>query len=594
MLEVRSFMIVSPEELELLKRTNPSRYQELLVKLDEYEVSKARECPKAFCRYILRDEQTGGPLSWSPYHDDYVDFLNESDAAAVFGHVEMGKTQLGIGLLLWRLGHNSSLRILLLNAKATISQRTASTMRMHITNNERVRRVFPNLLPGTPWTDEEFCIQRRAGITTPTVVAAGVDSSIISFRFDIVWGDDVVNNENTQTTYLRKKTLDWFQNSPMSRTSRNMRVWITVNRWHVQDAAHMLARLPGWRSRTYPVGRKLPDGSILSYWPAHWPEERIKKEMSKRTPAEADRAFFCISYADSSSRVDPQWFTNALRRGRDIGDPDLTTWTEGIKLLDGEHAIIGVDLGLSDSKRSDRTSLCFMGMRPPKDGFEITDYEAIAAKGLLRGPSVRVFGFKTGQILIDEVFALIIRANYAFDKPPLIFVESVQAQRWLVDIISKSHPHIQIYPFLTRGRGTRANKNHNVFGVEGVFRAFATGEVDLISGADGVIDQEVGELIDECKQYSSESHTGDRLMSMWIGYTGGMAYILEHHIGYLGVDDIYTSAEAKDLDQPSDNQIGSAMSREIYDARRERVTDLYRDLIEEHQASLEGPETYVV
>lgn len=580
--------------MELLKRTDPSRYQELLVKLDEYEVARARECPKAFCRYILRDEQTGGPLSWAPYHDDYVDFLNGADAAVVFGHVEMGKTQLGIGLLLWRLGHNPNLRILLLNAKATISQRTSSTMRMHITSNERVRRVFPNLLPGTPWTDEEFCVQRRAGITTPTVVAAGVDSSIISFRFDIVWGDDVVNNENTQTSYLRKKTLDWFQNSPMSRTSRNMRVWITVNRWHAQDAAHALARLPGWKSRTYPVGRKLAGGAFLSYWPAHWPEERIRKEMSKRTPSEADRAFFCISYADSSTRVDTLWFTNALRRGVDIGSPDLVSWTEGIQLLPGEQPVIGVDLGLSDNQRSDFTSLCFMGMRPPKDGFEITDYEAIAAKGLLRGPSVRIFGFKTGQVLVDEVFQLIIRANYAYDKPPIIFVESVQAQRWLVDIISKSHPHIQIYPFLTRGRGTRANKNHNVFGVEGLFRAFATGEVDLISGADGTMAPDVGEFVDECKQYSAESHTGDRLMSMWIGYTGGMAYILEHHIGYAGVDDIYTTADAKDLDAPGDDSILLATQRETYETNRALLSDLYREMLTDHQSTSDDTNVFIV
>lgn len=579
--------------MALIERTNPSLYKDLLVKLEEYEVAKAIECPKAFCRYVLRDEQTGGPLEWSAYHDDYVDFLVSSDAAVVFGHVEMGKTQLGIGIILWMLGKNPNLRILLLNAKATISQRTAATLRMHISSNERVRRVFPNLLPGTPWTDEEFCVQRRAGITTPTVVAAGVDSSIISFRFDLVWGDDVVNNENTQTTYLRQKTLQWFQNSPMSRTSRNMRVWITVNVWHPQDAAHMLSRLPGWRSRTYPVGRKLANGRIQSYWPAHWPESRILKEMRKRTPSEADRAFFCISYADSSSRIDRQWFVNALHRGIPIGGPDSTSWVEGIQLLPGEIGVVGVDIGLSESDRADLTSLCFMGMRAPAGGFEINDYELVAKTGLLRGPKVRTFGFKTGRVLVDELFEWVVRAHYAFDTPPLIFVESVQAQRWLVDTISRSHPYIQVYPFLTRGKGTRANKNHKVYGVEGLFRAFAHGEVDLISSNEGEMSKDVGEFIDECTQYSAGVHTGDRLMSAWIGYTGGLAYIMENHIGYAGVDDLVEMGNEA-VDNNDDEDLASKARAASYEANRWALSQHYKALIDEIQSDPDDIGTFSV
>lgn len=587
-------MNISPELIETLKRTDPGLYAEFLVKLDAYEVACARDDAEAFCKYVLRDEQTGLPLKWAEYHSDYIKFLLTADAAVVFGHVEMGKTQLGIGVFLWMLGRNPNLRILLLNATATISERTANTMRMHIENNPYLHKVFPNLKPGVPWTDQAFCVQRRPGISTASVVAAGVGSSIISFRFDIVWGDDIVNNENTQTAYLRQKTLAWFQNSPMSRTSRGMRVIITVNMWHREDAAHMLARLPGWTSRTYPVGRFEADGSITPYWPAHWDVARIRMEMGKRTPAEGMRAFFCVSYGESASRVDSTWFEAALKRGIAIGEPDVPAITHGIQLLPGEQAVIGVDIGLSDKEDADLSSLTFLGMRPPVGGFEILDYATVAKTGLLRGPSVRLFGFQTGRMLIDKLFALIVQANFAFSKPPIIFVESVQAQRWLVDIISKSHPEIQIYPFLTRGRGTRANKNHVVYGVEGLFRALATGEVDINSSETGEIDTEIGSFIDECRAYTSETHAGDRLMSTWIGYVGGLAYMMEQQIGYAGVDDIYGEAEHVSTEVLSPEEMCANARQAAYDGNAVMVQRSYADMLDTRWDDKDGSDVFSV
>lgn len=591
---LNELMSMTPEKLELLKSKDPNEYARLLALVDEYTVARAREDLNEFCRYVLRDEQTGGPLSWAPYHEDYLRFLHETDACVVFGHVEMGKTQLGIGYLLWRLGHNPNLRILLLNATSTIAQRAASTLRAHISSNERLHRVFPDLKPGTPWTDEEFCVQRREGITTPTVVAAGVDSSIISFRFDIVWGDDIVNNENTQTAYLRQKVLTWFQNSPMSRTSRNMKTMITVNRWHPSDAAHMLSKLPGWRTRVYPVGKRKADGAIVSYWPVHWPVSRIQAEIAKRTPAEGDRAFFCIAYNDSSSRVQQTWFANALQKGRGLCGVDTTGLTSGIQLRQGEVGIVGVDLGLSDGARADLTSFTFMGMRVPEGGFTVpTDMKELERQGLLKGPTTTLYGWFTGRFLVDVVLEAVVHAHKSYNRPPLIFVESVQAQRWLVDIISKTHPYIQIFPFLTRGQGKKANKHHKIFGVEGLFRAFATNEVEMVCTSDGRMSEDAAEFIDEATNYSpgNEAHTGDRLMSTWIGYAGGFAYMLDHHIGAATTEVIYDAAAAerqKSLAEMSTEEyveyLKEQAMKERQEANRALVTNAYSQMLLEHHS----------
>ena len=493
----------------------------------------------------MRDETSGARLNWAPYHDDYLRFIHETEAGVVFGHVEMGKTQLMIGYLIWRLGHNPNLRILFISATSTIANRVSSTIRAHIADNPRVRQVFPNLMPGTPWTDEEFCVVRREGITSPSLRTAGVGSSIISFRFDIVVGDDIVNNDNSQTAYSRNKVRQWFETSPMSRTSKNMKVIVTVNRWHKDDAAHTLARLAGWRSKVYPVGKKLPDGSLRSYWPGQWPVARIVKELAKRTPAEGDRALFCISYAESDSRVKQEWFVEALQRGRGLAGAGINNWVRSIDLEDGWTGVVGVDLGLSDSERSDLTSIVFMAMRPPQGGFAVTDVEDAAEHGFVKGPEVKMLGFITGRFLTHVTLEAIAAAHRAFNKRPLIFVESVQAQRWAVDILARTDPSMQIFPFLTRGRGTRANKHHKVFGVEGLFAAFARNEVTMLCDSDGTIHEDMRSFITECSAYSSDTHTGDRLMSAWIGYTGALAYMLEHQVGTVYTSDIQQRLRAQ-------------------------------------------------
>lgn len=536
--------LLTPEALEDLKAKDPDSFARIEAKLEEIEVAESHEDYIAFCNYVLRDEATGGRLSFAEYHYDYLHQLHNATSIVVFGHVEMGKTQLMIGYLLWRIGRNPNIRILFLSATATIANRVSSTIRAYIEKSPYLKKVFPHLSPGLPWTDEEWCVIRREGITSPTLRTAGVGSSIISFRFDIIAGDDVVNNDNTQTSYSRKKTLQWFESGPMSRTSRDMQVLLTVNKWHTDDAAHKLGDLPGWKSVTYPVGVRNPDGTITSNWPAIWPASRIEHELTRRTPAEGDRAFFCKTYAESDARFEDAWARAALDRGRGL-IPGALNAVESIPVPDGWTPVVGVDIGLSESLDADLTAITFLLMRPPKEGFESRDIEEVGVRGMIVGPDVRVVGFIAGRFQTHQTFEHIASAHYAYRAEgtglrvnPLIFVESVQAQRWAVDILGRTIPGIQVFPFLTRGRGTRANKNHKVFGVESIFRAFAHNELTLLCGEDGEIHPEVKELVGECHDFSPDTHTGDRLMALWIGYAGGLAYMLDNQMGSLYTDDL--------------------------------------------------------
>jgi hypothetical protein len=243
--------------------------------------------------------------------------------------------------------------------------------------------------------------------------------------------------------------------------------------------------------------------------------------------------------------VKQEWFVEALQRGKGLAGAGISNWVRNIDLEDGWTGVVGVDLGLSDSERSDLTSIVFMAMRPPQGGFAVADVEDAAEHGFVKGPEVKMLGFITGRFLTHVTLEAIAAAHRAFNKRPLIFVESVQAQRWAVDILARTDPSMQIFPFLTRGRGTRANKHHKVFGVEGLFAAFARNEITMLCDTDGTIHEDMRSFITECSAYSSDTHTGDRLMSAWIGYTGALAYMLEHQVGTVYTSDIQQRLRAQ-------------------------------------------------
>jgi hypothetical protein len=316
--------------------------------------------------------------------------------------------------------------------------------------------------------------------------------------------------------------------------------------------------------------------------------------MAKRTPAEGDRALFCISYAESDSRVHQSWFVDALTRGRGMAGSGIDNWVSNIQLEPGWTGVVGVDLGLSDSERSDLTSIVFMAMRPPEGGFQVSDVDTVAKEGFVKGPQVKMLGFITGRFLTHVTLEAIASAHRAFSQRPLIFVESVQAQRWAVDILSRTDPSMQIFPFLTRGRGTRANKHHKVFGVEGLFAAFARGEVSMLCDKDGTISEDMRSFITECSAFTPDTHTGDRLMSTWIGYTGALAYMLEHQVSAVYTDDIALRLqrqweEQRRIEDLSPEERCQLLREQQYASNSDMIRAAFDAAIAEEQY---GPETF--
>jgi len=108
----------------------------------------ARNDPAVFCQFVLKDEATGLPIELAPIHEEWHDLLNSHRRLVVWSATELGKTtQISVGRVLWEIGKNPRIRILILSSAAGGAKKIVKTLKNYIENSVEYRMVFPDVAP---------------------------------------------------------------------------------------------------------------------------------------------------------------------------------------------------------------------------------------------------------------------------------------------------------------------------------------------------------------------------------------------------------------------------------------------------------------
>lgn len=407
--------------------------------------------------------------------------------------------QISIARVLWEIGHNTNLRVVIVQATIGLAEGIVTSLKTHIESNPKVRKVFPHLKPGDEWTTTQFKVERTGNLKDPTVTAVGAEGNVLGRRIDLLIIDDALTLENTRLESRRASFLRWFQSTLMSRLEPGARVVFIGNAWDVNDAMHYYAKMSRWRAYKFPV-RDPKTGKSL--WPERWPQERIKA-FAEDNPLEAARMLDCDASTDSGSRFRKQDLIDAIDAGRGMfGQRNVITHRDQ---LEGNWTIAaGVDLGLKKEVGADYTAITTWGLSP-------------------EGKKV-ILSVEKDRYTFEEIIDTIIDNHYRYGST--IFVESVAAQRFIVDAIISQAKHVPVAYFFTGGRGGFGNKNSSQYGIEALARDFAKHLVAIPASEDSTQGTETGvgphidTLLAEAKAYSAGKgqHTGDVLMSAWIGH----------------------------------------------------------------------------
>lgn len=453
----------------------------------------ARNDPAVFSQFVLRNEENGLPIKLAPMHVEWHDILDEHERVVIWTHTEAGKTsQISVGRVLWEIGRNPNIRILILSSSSGGAKKIVKTLKTYIENSAAYRQVFPHIAPDRSdttglWRENAFHVKRSTISKDPTVQAAGFEAEILGARYDLIIIDDYLTPENTHSERLREKYHSWLKSTIEGRRTARGRLWFIGNTWDADDAMHRYAKEAATHSARYPVRNSSGESS----WPEVWPQERIDKEIENRGPIEARRTLFCDPVSDTDRRFKQEYIIRALREG----DGLELAWALS-QVPPGYRTITGVDLAVTKKDASDETALVSIAVEERTQKRQILDVDA----GKWSGPEI-----------VDKIIDVQHRYN------SLVVVESNAAQAYIKQFVNDKSA-VPVKAFYT-GK----NKVDPAFGIESLAVEMSAGKWAFPNyGATmtGRIDRQLKALINELVRYDPASHTGDRLIAMWLAREG--------------------------------------------------------------------------
>lgn len=457
-----------------------------LLWLEDAHRRLAYEDPANFCSYALRNEETNRRVVNSLNHQQWHDFLTVNRRAVIWAHVEAAKTQqVSIGRVIWELGHNHNLRVVVVSNTYGQAERCCRAIGRYIERSEEVHRVFPDLRKqqGMPWTAHMLTVERETRSKDPSVQTCGVHGNILGARIDLLILDDILDHESTATPTMRADTIAWVKSTLEGRLTRDARVWAVGMIWHRDDLLHHLAANPIYRSIRSPV--LTPAGTPT--WPEQWPLDRIEFTRKEMGPIEFPRQMLCEELVEGEQRFKKEWIDQCLKRG---AGKELCYALHEVP--PGYRTYTGVDLGTRDDHTAAETVLFTIAVAPNEDR-EILDIQA----GRWHGP---------------DIVERIIDCHRRYQS--VVYVENVAAQEFILQF-TRAKSAVPVKPFATTGnRITHPSFGLEVLGVEMANKKW------IIPNTNGQPHPELVKWISEMLYYDPRKHTGDRLMASWFAAMG--------------------------------------------------------------------------
>jgi len=453
----------------------------------------ARVDPITFNSYVLKDEETGSPISMQPLHKEWHRLITAHKRTLIWSHVEAGKTQqISIGRVLFELGRNPNLRVVIVSNTDGQAQKICRTIGKYIESSAELHAVFPNLRPdkSAKWTQHQLNIAGRAGAPKDaSVTTCGIHGNILGARIDLLIVDDILDYENSLSPAQREELWRWFHATLEGRLTRNAKVVCVGTAWHRDDIMHRWAKQrPTWMAVRYPIINRR--GALT--WPERWPRERIEEKKGILGPVEYARQLMCSARNDEDAHFQIEWIEACRERG---AGKRLKAMLEYVPA--GYRVFTGVDLATGKSKsRGDLTCLFTIAVHPDE--------------------SREVLNVQSGRWAGPEIVERIYRCHQAYQG--IMIVENNAAQEFILQF-SRKRSATPVVPFTT-GKN-KLNPEHGITSI-----AVELSNHKWIIPYDPRTRKSAAEIeawIQEMLSYDPNAHTGDRLMASWFAREGARA-----------------------------------------------------------------------
>lgn len=466
----------------------------------QQQIVAARTDPVAFMEYVMRDTNPasyGQRLDLQPFHREWQRHMEDNPWWLIEAPVGHGKTTNLTSRILYRMGRHPGRRVAVLGG---VADKTLKEVRQYIEKSKELREVFPDLVPSDdpadPWTDSQITIKRPFISKDPSLQIAAELGDIVGSRIDDLYLDDILNLENSNTEYSRKKVITWIDSTCQTRVTPTIgTVGMIGTPWHKEDALAVLAKRPAfavYRCSAVENPDDAPD-KWRPIWPGVWPLHELLKIKANSSDADFQRTRLCRVRLDATSRFKEGWILYCARLGAGHGMMVRAPKTGSGREL---PCFAGVDVAAGKNKQNARTSLFVAAM--------LDD-------GRLRPVEVDV-GLFTGPETVDKIVSVYQRYGAK------IMVETNGVQEWLRQFAALRGIPVDAF-------NTGVNKWDALFGVESLAVELRQGMWELPCAADSDFtnvenvkwaSEGVAAAVSQALYFDPAQHTGDVLMSMWL------------------------------------------------------------------------------
>lgn len=239
--------------------------------------------------WLFMETEEGRPIQPFPHHKLWLDLWCDQDIKnlLIIAPPESAKTTWLAAYVAVNIAFWPERPRIYAGSAGVVATRRSLAIRTLLERPE-IQEVFPGLQRTVGMAHEahqwsfSYGPEPYAGRIHPTLSSYGADGSITGSRAQEAVGDDILNEKNTRTAYMREQINKWFHLSFMSRVmAQTGRALLIGNAFHADDLYQRLKKAGGWVVVTMPMLAEQADYFAHIYYPPDFPGQRLGEPISE-------------------------------------------------------------------------------------------------------------------------------------------------------------------------------------------------------------------------------------------------------------------------------------------------------------------------
>ncbi len=226
-----------------------------------------------------------------PSHTDiyFSSVLNNKRSLILAPRCSIKSTCLSIIYPVWRIVRDRNIRILLISNSFSLASQYIQLIE-RVLESEKLVSVFGLFKPIDAWDfkDSSFTVFRPRDMKDSTMSCAGILSSVVGKRVDLIILDDAISFEDSQSSEYCDKINNWILSEVFNTLEPKGEIVVIGTPQSRFDIYGILRELPGWHL----VHLKAIEGDKL-LWPEKWSKEVLEEKRREIGSVLFARNFLC-------------------------------------------------------------------------------------------------------------------------------------------------------------------------------------------------------------------------------------------------------------------------------------------------------------